>query len=262
MDLNNRVYRYIIIFIIACFIAVPVCAKLNFNSQVEYDNAGESLPLGEEIQIILQIDPGTSNIHDLRIDLVEDEAYIDDDSFEKTTKPAGAPINLTRSGHVFFNDLLESGESITLSFNAYPKTLMKGTINPLSVKLTYTQLGEIIEEWEIVTANTEDSFYHKWVDTKENYDTSGSSSSIMFYGGLVLFIVGILMIVFTLITRKGESSKTEDMLDRCTKDMNNIKDQLKQLHQSVNPDEFELKSDIERISSSIENKIRDIKRLL
>ncbi len=160
--MKNRSFTLPVVILVSTVIVIftcgmPVFAKVNYMSNATYDYDGSSVYPGEEIRVKMTINPGVSEVKDMRITISEADALIDGNSFEKTISPAGAPVNLTREGHTFLCDRLKPGESITLMFNAYPKTEKEKRIKVANVRIEYTQLGQRLEETKEISANLENS---------------------------------------------------------------------------------------------------------
>ncbi len=132
--------------------AMPAFAKINYEVELSYDCPDY---FGEEIRTEVTINPGENKVKDMRVDILEADALIDDKSFEHKIFPAGADIIVTREGHTFSCDRLKKGESITLIFNAYPKTIKKKEIKVADVRIAYTQLGERLEDLVEIKAKHE-----------------------------------------------------------------------------------------------------------
>lgn len=156
MKKKNIAFMVVLLLLVTIAIsicAMPAFAKINYKVESSYDYNSSTDYFGEEIRIKMTIDPGESEVKDMRIDIFEADALLDDGSFDKTISPAWANVSLTQGGHTFFCDKLKSGESITLMFNAYPKTIKEKEIKVADVRISYTQLGERLEESKEIKAN-------------------------------------------------------------------------------------------------------------
>ncbi len=202
----------LIVFLFSVAIAISVCAmpafaKINYESDSTYDYDGSSAYFGEEIRTKVTIDPGENEVKDMRIDILEADALIDDNSFEHTIFPTGADITVTREGHSFFCDELERGESITLMFNAYPKTIKEEEIKVADVRIAYSQLGQRLEDSEAVKANLEKSFWFRYEDAEKRT----SSANWMFYIGLILAIIAGVSLFIQWTGKKRKEGEREKM---------------------------------------------------
>jgi hypothetical protein len=192
----------------------------------------------------------------MRIDILEDEALIDDNSFKHTIDPTPTgedKRSVTREGHTLFCDELKSGESITLMFNAYPKTIKKEEIKVADVKTSYTQLGQLLPDSEEIRVKLDNSFWFRYDDEKKR----ASSGNLMFYIGIILAIIAGISLVIQRVG-KGKSEKEKEEVKRNWR--KNLEDVSKKLELAKdNPTEMEsLKRKVEKDIKSI--KIKGEKR--
>jgi hypothetical protein len=244
----------LVVFLLSIAIVISVCAmpafaKINCESNATFDYDGSSAFFGEEIQAKVTIYPGESEVKDMRIDIFEAEALIDDNSFKHTidTTPTGEDKrSVTREGHTLFCDELKRGESITLMFNAYPKTLKKEEIKVADVKVSYTQLGQPLEEPEEIKANLENSVWFRYDDAEK----MASSAKWMFYVGIILAVIAGVSLFMRWIAR-GKGEKEKDEIKRNWR--KTLEDLSKKLELAKdNPTEMEsLKRKVERDIKSI-----------
>ena len=199
--MSIKVLEFILLSVLLAYLFMPVDARINFNYTLNYDHDGTSQYFGEEIRVKLVIDPGANEVRDMRIDILEDEALIDDTSFEEAKYPAGAPVNITRVGHTFFCDRLGVGESIALMFNAYPKTERVEKIKVADVIISYTQLGERVKDEEELKANMSNSSWFKYVNLLERVKSLESeigSIQMLFNIGILFIILAIFVVVISV----------------------------------------------------------------
>jgi len=256
MEMNKK-NTALVVFLFSVAIAISVCvmpafAKINCESNATFDYDGSSAFFGEEIQATVTINPGENEVKDMRIDILEVEALIDDNSFKHTIDPTPTgedKRSVTREGHTLFCDELKRGESITLMFNAYPKTMKEKEIKVADVRISYTQLGQRLDEEEKVKANIEKSVWFRYEDAEKR----ASSAKWMFYVGLILVIIAGVSL-FIQWWGKGKKEKEKDEIKRNWH--KNLEDISKKLELAKdNPTEMEsLKRKIERDIKSIKIK--------
>lgn len=236
--------------IIISVCAMPAFAKIDCKSDSTYDYEGSSAFFGEEIQVTVTIDPGENEVKDMRIDILEDEALIGDNSFKHTIDPT--PIgedkrSVTREGHTLLCDELKRGESITLMFNAYPKTIKEKEIKVADVRISYTQLGQRLEEPEEIRVKLGNSFWFRYDDEKKG----SSSGYLMFCIGVIFIIIAGISLVIQWVG-KGKREKEKDAVKRNWR--KNLEEVSKRLVLAKdNPTEMEslerlLKRDIDSIN--------------
>ncbi|MBL7117541.1 MAG: hypothetical protein ISS94_01995 [Candidatus Syntrophoarchaeum sp.] len=247
----------LVVFLLSVAIAISVCvmpafAKINCESDSTYDYNSSSAFFGEEIQAKVTINPGESEVKDMRIDILEGDALIDDNSFKHTIDPTPTgedKRSVTREGHTLFCDELKRGESITLMFNAYPKTMKEKEIKVADVRISYTQLGQRLDEVEEIKAKLDNSVWFRYKDAEKR----ASSANWMFYVGLILAIIAGVSL-FIQWWGKGKREKEKDEIKRNWH--KNLEDISKKLELAKdNPTEMEsLKRKVERDIKSIKIK--------
>lgn len=87
------------------------------------------------------------------------QAFIDEKSFQMTTQPADIPVNLQRNGQTFTASGLRRVETITLSFDVFPKTINQEEITAIMVTVRCIQAGQNIVETIPVLLSLEESVW-------------------------------------------------------------------------------------------------------
>jgi hypothetical protein len=244
---NKSAVSVVFLFLVAMVISVcvmPAFAKINYEADSTYDYDGSSDHVGEEIQAKVTINPGENEVKDMRIDIFEADALIDDNSFDKTISPAWANVSLTQEGHTFFCDELKKGESVTLMFNAYPKTMKEEEeIKVVDVRISYTQLGQRLDDLEEIKVKLENSTWFEYEKAERRIESlEGEISTIkgLFNAAIIFIILGIAAIAFASFTwwtgrrRKGEEG--EEMQKDFYEKLENISMRLDSAE--VNPSEI------------------------
>ncbi|OPY38428.1 MAG: hypothetical protein A4E35_00851 [Methanoregula sp. PtaU1.Bin051] len=200
------------VLVVVAVLSVPVSAKIQYTADVRYDASGTLPGFGEEIPVTLVIAPGENAIKNLVITLREADAFIDDSNPSFITKkisPAGASINITQSGLSFMIDQLQQGQTITIDFIAYPKTLQQQKLHVADVGFSYTQMGDRIDQpYEPVYADMSGSSWFQLQSAnketsivKQNAETETRNAQFALSIGFVLVIVAIVIIAYVLIKR-------------------------------------------------------------
>jgi hypothetical protein len=203
---------FIVLIIIAAFCS-PVSAKIQYTPDVQYDANGITPAFGEEIHVTLVITPGETDVKNLIINLRDADALIDDTNpnlITKTISPAGAAINISRVGNTFTIDQLQKGQTITIAFNAYPKTLHQQILHVADIEFSYTQLGDRIEQpYEPITVQMDTSSWFLLQNAQSENDilreTTKSQTDLnmkVFYGSIVLIVVAGMIIILFFIKRR------------------------------------------------------------
>ena len=246
----------LVVFLFSVAIVISVCvvpafAKIKCESNATFDYNGTSACYGEEIQVKTTINPGESEVKDMRIDILEADALIDDNSFDKTISPAWASVNLTQEGHTFFCDELKKGESITLMFNAYPKTIKEGEIKVADVRVRYTQLGQRLEDWGEVKADLKKSFWFRYEDAEKRV----GSANWMFYVGIILAIIACVSLFIQWVERRGKEEESEEMRKDFYEKLKNIYNRL----ESAEDNEMVNRSEIVSLKMSVKSYMEEYK---
>jgi len=187
---NTKLIIASIMLLFAVFTA-PAGALIATSIEATFDAKERTAGFGEEIQVQITISPGDAEIRNLSIVLSERDALIDDRSFRHTIVPTGAPVNVERNGHSFTCDQLAQGESVVLSFNAYPKTLSQSTLTVADVTYTYVQRGEILQGDDMITVDTSSSLWFQNLALSD-----GNSLSWTFYLGILLIFASLALLAY------------------------------------------------------------------
>ena len=191
----------VLILVLTGFLCIPAAATIDLSTSADYDYTGTSPAAGEEIHGTVLIKPGSSEITNLTIQFIDLEGYIDPYSFEKTISPAGSQAQISVQGNILTCNRLGTGEQLTISFNTYPKTIKHSLLNPTSLKISYTQLGQQLSENVPVQV---DMSHSAWFSLETVKGNNNSLSMIMFIAALLIAIVIILVLVLKIRTLKEE----------------------------------------------------------
>ncbi len=183
------------VIILLCFavLAIPVSATIQPSVTTNFDADGKTSAFGEEVATTLVISAGENDIKDLAINFRNVDAFIDYNSFKKEINPAGASVNITPTANGFSIDSLPKGVVVTITFNAYPKTIQPDTITLADVGFSYTQLGQRFEPSTAtpilpITVDLKGSSFH-------NYEKSQGGNLINSSGLIIGVIVGVVAII-------------------------------------------------------------------
>ena len=124
---------------------IPASALIQQSVSTSFDGTGQTPAYGEEIATTLVLSAGDSDIKDLTINFQNADAFIDYGSFKKEINPGGASVNITSTANGFYIDSLPKGPVVTISFNAYPKTIQPDVLHAADIGFSYTQLGQQFE---------------------------------------------------------------------------------------------------------------------
>lgn len=213
--------------LLSAVLAVPAAAKIVTSTEATFDADGVTGTFGEEIQAQITITPGDTEISDLQIDIAERDALIDDASFKHTIIPTGAPVNLERNGHTLQCDRLAPGESIVLSFNAYPKTLGQTELTVADVTYRYVQQGDTVSGLDTITVDTGSSTWFQYLAAREEKATV----SWTLYLGILLIVVSIALFGYQFSQKRkmqsvvdSERRKTYTLLEDVSRKLALVQD--------------------------------------
>ena len=226
--------------LLSAVLAVPVVAKIVTSTEAIFDADGTTREFGEEILVRITIKPGDTEIRDLQIDLSEREAFIDDTTFKHTIIPTGALVNVERNGHSFKCDHLATEESIVLSFNAYPKTLIQNRLEAIDVTYTCVQQGDTIFERDTITVDTSGSLWFQYLAASDSATASWKP-----YVGFFLFIIAIILLAYQFSRNKKLQSAVNSERRKMYALLGDVSQKLDQVQDSPSVRD-DLKKRIER----------------
>ena len=211
--------------LLSAVLAVPVAAKIVTSTEAIFDADGTTGEFGEEILVRITIKPGDAEIRDLQIDVSERDALIDDATFKHTIIPTGAPVNVERNGHTFQCDRLAAGESIVLSFNAYPKTLVQDKLTVTDVTYSYIQQGDTVSGKDTISVDTSGSLWFQYLTARENATVSWT-----LYAGILLIILAIALFGYQLSRKKKLQSVADSERKKMYALLEDVSQKFDQVH--------------------------------
>jgi len=145
----------------------------------------------------MTLSPEGAEMTDVVIDIRETErAFIDFDSFERSVTPGDASINITYQGAGRFTvENLRPSETLTIQFDAYPRSIQSETVDVATIDVQYVQNGQDLEEEQIVSADISNS---PWFEYQAAQQTAENRFRIMI-GGIVVGVVGIVIGAWAVI---------------------------------------------------------------
>lgn len=191
--------------VLLCFavVALPVSAAIQQSVTTNFDAQGTTPAYGEEIASTLVISAGDNDIKDLVINFQDADAYVDRNSFKKEINPAGASVNITPTANGFSIDSLPKGVVVTITFNAYPKTIQPDVLHVADIGFSYTQLGQRFEPSAVtpaipVSADLKLSAYHMYENTRGEIERN----SIGLYIGAIMALAAIIAFAIMFIKKR------------------------------------------------------------
>jgi len=183
--------------------------------QTEYD--GGSADSNQGINTTLVLSPAESDLSDIEIRISEQEAIIDDTSYDVSVAPE-VDLQEVRPGHYTIEELGVEQE-VSISFTAYPRDIKSEELDVGFITYEFFDGGQT--DQETVTADTSDSPWFQLQDAQETVDDQaatidgleqrvdrlsvvGQITDIAFVGGVV---VGLLGIAVAAVATKRTGSK-------------------------------------------------------
>jgi hypothetical protein len=145
------------ILVLGLFFGVsPVSGKyIDYGYSQSFDAAAlTNPPFGEEINVKLWIAAVDNEIQDISIIFSESGAFIDEGSFSYTLDSPyqqTVPADIRRTGKVWSIAKLKRGEKVTITFNAYPKTIRMDKLEIGSVVIGYAPVLENNQKSNTIT---------------------------------------------------------------------------------------------------------------
>ena len=244
-----------------------VSATIDVIPTTQYDAIGSTPAYGEEIHSMVIIRPGMSEILNLTMQFNEVDAFIDKNSFEKTISPAGSPAKISFDGNLLFCDKLSPGEQLSITFNAYPKTIQRPLINSVNIITTYTQLGQKLTDQKTLTTDMSNS---AWIELQNIQSKNDIATILIFSAVFIIVIIIILLIIWKIKT--GNPLKEADrirnrylsFIERIDKKVQNVEKNPSEIIElkTIIEEEYQ-KVDKESTSQptpTVENKPRKVKQ--
>lgn len=152
-------------------VAVPAAASVQLSVSSDYGGVDAD---SEAVEITIELSPKEESITDVVVDISgTDQGFVDYDSFDRSVSPGNADVDVTyRNGGEFHIDELNPDESVTITYEAYPRTINEEELDVSVIGISYVQLGQELDQREVVTADLSNSAWH------ELQDREGSEESV------------------------------------------------------------------------------------
>ncbi|MFA6362602.1 hypothetical protein [Methanoregula sp.] len=263
----------LIIIIVGIILCVsPVSGKyIDYGYSQAYDAASlTNPPFGEEINVKFWIAAVDNDIQDISLKFSESEAFIDEGSFSYTLdspyqQTVPADIRKIGDGKTWSIAELKRGEKVTITFNAYPKTIRNKdlTIGTADIEfvpiLNNNQKGnKITQDKFTLTGDLKDSVWFKFDELQTAYnDEQKSKAAVPVWNytltgiAAIAVIVAFILLIILLRTKSQMKREIQQIRREWKSDLLQIRDKL------VGADE----SDISVIRASVEEMLISDKML-
>ncbi|WP_267643318.1 hypothetical protein [Haloarchaeobius amylolyticus] len=144
--------------LIVSLVATPAAAAVDLTVETSYQGVeGDS----QAVSTTVTITPDGPTMKDIRIEIDEtSSSFVDFNSFTRTTEPGTADINITYQGDgVYVVEELERGETITITFEAYPRTIKAESLDVATIQIDYVQNGQDLDARSRASVSLENSSY-------------------------------------------------------------------------------------------------------
>lgn len=198
-------YALLSLFLIVIGSAI-VSAAVTLDVSAQYDGAdGDSQVIDSQVQL----SPNDAKITDVTIQISEtDQGFVDFDSFERSVNPGGADINITYIGSGRFTvEEVTPNEEITITFDAYPRTIKQEQLDVATVEVEYVQQGQSLSDSQVVTAELSNSSWFRLQQSQSQVQ----QMQLVFYGGIaaIAILIAVLAIMaYRKISEGGGSGGT------------------------------------------------------
>jgi len=183
---GKKVPLLIVFFVVGLsVVAAPVAATVSITTSSEYLGGEEGNSQAVELEYTFS--PDETEMTDVRIEVdPTDRSFIDYNSFSRTINPGDADVSIeTVEQGTFEISNVQPNQEITISFDAYPRTIQQRQLDVAAVEISYVQQGQSLSNTTKITADLSDSAWFQLQDA-QNGDGGGSLLSI-----LLVLIVGL-----------------------------------------------------------------------
>lgn len=187
--------------------AFPLLAagEVSLNLDTAYSGGDENAD--QAVDVTVTLSPEGSKISDVRLQFQETQsAFIDYSTFTKKVEPADSDVTVqsTNQQGVFHVNELNPGETITITFEAYPRNIKQTSLDVATVEMTYVQNGQELSASQTATADLSSSPWFKYKEAQGGADNP-------FRLGIAI-VIGVLLgavIAFVAVRTLGSSGKEE-----------------------------------------------------
>jgi len=188
----------LLLLLVIVAVAQPVIAAATLTTETEYGGL-ESDSQAVTTTVTLSPDGSRMVNVDVRIQPAAN-SFVDYNSFERSINPgtSDAEVEYLGDGRYQINEL-EPNEEITITFNAYPRTIKTGNLSVATVNVAYTQNGQNLTTSSTATADMSNSSYFAYQRSQERIEeleNAQGTSSLWEWVGKGLLALIVLGIVF------------------------------------------------------------------
>lgn len=210
-NVRQCVGALIVLLLVSSLLSVPVAAAVTLNVDTQYKGTAAD---SQAISTTVTLSPEDSAIVNATIQVQEtSQGFVDRESFTTTVDPSGSDAEITYEGDGrFLIDRLEPGETIQITFDAYPRIIKEESLNVATVSVEYTQQGQSLSDQQQVIADLSNSSYFAWQDAREDLQ----QQQWLFYLSVVVVGIGALAVFYKVY--KVYKKRTGETFDSSSDD--------------------------------------------
>jgi len=143
----------------------PALAAVSLDISTTYSGTEAD---SQVVDVEMTISPDGGDMTDVTIDIGEtDRGFVDFESFSTTVTPGSSDVDATYQGDGRFTIAeLPSDVTVTISYQAYPRTIKQESVTVSTVSVSYVQNGQELSESRQVNADLSDSAWFALQDAQ------------------------------------------------------------------------------------------------
>lgn len=192
-NVRRGVGALIVLLLVTSVLSVPVAAAVTLNVDTQYEGTAAD---SQAISTTVTLSPEDNAIVNATVQIQEtNQGFVDQESFTTTVDPSGSDAEITYEGNGRFSiNQLEPGETVQITFDAYPRTIKEESLHVATVSVDYTQQGQSLSDQQQVVADLSNSSYFAWQDAQESLQ----QQQWLFYLGIVVVGIGAVVVLYKI----------------------------------------------------------------
>lgn len=190
-------------------LTIPIMANAAVTLQTETDYSGGNENADQSIEVTITLSPDGSKFTDATVQIRStDRSFIDYNSFTKKVDPADSNVTVqsTNQPGVFRINEVDPGETVTITFEVYPKEIKQTSLDVANVDVSYVQNGQELSESRTATADLSSSPWFKYQNAQGG---DGGNSISLGIAAIVGVVIGA-MIALVAARRMAGGAETQE----------------------------------------------------
>lgn len=183
-----------LLLLVAMTTAQPVAAAANVTTSTEYSGLdGES----QAVTTTVTLSPKDAKMVSVDIYIQPaQKSFVEYDSLKRSINPGTSDANVKYLGDGHYRiDELETNEKVTITFNAYPKTIKQQSLDIAQTRVEYTQNGQNLSKSVTATADLSSSSYFAYQRCQDQIaELKGKANTQDLWGLVGKGLVGLLIL--------------------------------------------------------------------